>query len=89
MNNTAEINLTFNIPYGINKNNIFISKEVVAKAIENADPAKRLQKLQNATGDLKTKADEAAQAYENINNNINNLDTAADKIKTLTKGTLE
>lgn len=37
MNNIAEIKLTFNIPYDINKNNIFISKEVVAKAIENAN----------------------------------------------------
>lgn len=37
MNNTADIKLTFKIPYGINKNKTFISKETLAKAIENAE----------------------------------------------------
>lgn len=37
MNNNAEVKLTFKIPYGINKNKTFISKETVAKAIENAE----------------------------------------------------
>ena len=42
-----------------------------------------------STEDLKNAANEAAQAYENISSKINNLDSAADKIETLTKGTIE
>ena len=84
----ADVLLPIIIAQGI----LFAIKKIwggIAEAIENADPAKQLQKLQNATEDLKTKADEAAKAYENISSTLNGLDTAANKIETLTKDTLE
>lgn len=37
MNNTAEVKLTFKIPYGMTKNKTFISKETLARAIESAE----------------------------------------------------
>lgn len=63
--------------------------ERIKKYIEDNDPRKKLERLQEATENLKDKANEAAEAYENLSSILGGLDTASDKIKNLTKNTLE
>ena len=63
--------------------------ERIKKYIEDNDPRKKLERLQEATENLKDKANEAAEAYENLSSILDGLDTASDKIKNLTKNTLE
>lgn len=63
--------------------------EQIKKYIEDNDPRKKLERLQEATENLKDKANEAAEAYENLSSILDGLDTASDKIKNLTDHTLE